>query len=63
MRCTSIGDINCSQSCVPFGTRLVRVSATTIAPNQEKQVLLNVVMNIDPPGFSKQIKIEIKLEK
>ncbi len=66
MRCTSIGDMNCSQSCVPFGTRFVKFSATTMAPNQEQKVLLNVVMKIDPPGFvtsMKQKKINFDKKK
>lgn len=50
MRCVLMGDIKRSQLCVPCGTKPIKFSAKTIPPSQDAQVLLNVVINIEPPG-------------
>lgn len=54
--CVSMGGIKLSQLCVPAGTNPANCSATTMPPNQDRHVLLNVVIKIDPPGYKmKQI--------
>jgi len=58
--CSDSGEMNRSQSCVPLGTRRNTYSAATMPPSQEVLLLVNVVINIDPPGCHNTTEFQIK---